>query len=585
MKARSRKALILFSAIALILILSSGLIACGKVNFKILFIVDGEVYHTIDTSGEELIQLPENPTKEEHVFLGWFWRDGRPFTINSLQDTPLQADMSVYAHWRHESEEQKDIFVVDGQSEGLNLSFDVDSSTSSVNLTNKLYTLPELSWEMYEDITGQTKVTTKMAANLQNGDNTYYIVVTSKDGKINKTYTLTIHKVYTVTITYADDFGGQETEEVLTHTTLTARGPLTRDGYEFLGWDEEIEGYYVTGPKTFTAVWNYDKYTVTFEVERGAVDDDTMQVKMDHDFEFPVPTAYTEYAFKGWYTEPSGGTQLTKADGTSLNKWNIAENTTVYARWNSSKSSPGGICIGEYPQTLKSDEVQITATQDSRGYYLGNDNSYYAKLVANPYATGYKFSDNKTVVEKNKTYYFKVEPISWVKMPTIMNDQFLSKKVLDNKPFYVPDPHASVDVTKYENSYIRNWLNEEFFNIAFSLSEIEYIQSTDTPPWDEVWTNLSSVGLLTGYFINGEHDVEPTLNDEKRTKVATDYAIASGAEISTTEGTYGNCIWWLRENADESNPHNRRAVDVNGAIKTEGYLGVQNKGIVPLIAQ
>ena len=32
-------------------------------------------------------------------------------------------------------------------------------------------------------------------------------------------------------------------------------------------------------------------------------------------------------------------------------------------------------------------------------------------------------------------------------------------------------------------------------------------------------------------------------------------------------------------------PHNRRAVDVNGAIKTEGYLGVQNKGIMPLIAQ
>ena len=92
------------SVLILVLILCISLCsftACGKdVNFKLKFIVDNETYATIDTSGQEVISMPENPTKEDYTFDGWFWDKDvweKPFTANSLLDAPLSGDMSVYA--------------------------------------------------------------------------------------------------------------------------------------------------------------------------------------------------------------------------------------------------------------------------------------------------------------------------------------------------------------------------------------------------------------------------------------------------------------------------------------------------------
>ncbi len=78
-----------------------GLCACGgKVEFKINFVVENEVYATVSTSGNEVISMPENPTKDDYTFDGWYWDENtweKPFTANSLLDAPLSSDMKVYA--------------------------------------------------------------------------------------------------------------------------------------------------------------------------------------------------------------------------------------------------------------------------------------------------------------------------------------------------------------------------------------------------------------------------------------------------------------------------------------------------------
>lgn len=80
--------------------------ACTQVvEFKVNFIVDGEIYKTINTAGEETISLPENPTKNGYIFDGWYWDEdvwSRPFTAESLLTEKLTADMSVYAKWINE---------------------------------------------------------------------------------------------------------------------------------------------------------------------------------------------------------------------------------------------------------------------------------------------------------------------------------------------------------------------------------------------------------------------------------------------------------------------------------------------------
>ena len=85
-----------------------GLASCGKdVEFNVNFVVDGEVYATVGTSGNETIRIPENPSKDGYIFDGWYWDSDtwqKPFTANSLLDAPLSSDMSVYAKWKENAE-------------------------------------------------------------------------------------------------------------------------------------------------------------------------------------------------------------------------------------------------------------------------------------------------------------------------------------------------------------------------------------------------------------------------------------------------------------------------------------------------
>ena len=105
------------SAIVLIVTAATllvGFAAC-QAQFKLDFVVDGEIYHTIDTGGEEAVTLPDDPTKDGYVFDGWYWdKDiwSRPFTAESLLTVKLTGNMTVYAKWINEDVTKRDYKVV-----------------------------------------------------------------------------------------------------------------------------------------------------------------------------------------------------------------------------------------------------------------------------------------------------------------------------------------------------------------------------------------------------------------------------------------------------------------------------------------
>lgn len=107
-----------------------GLTACEKeISFKLNFVVDNEIYATIDTSGDEVITLPESPKKENHSFDGWYWDKDTwqtPFTANSLLDAPLSSDMSVYAKFS--------LNIINGVTfENVETTYDGTEKTIAVN--------------------------------------------------------------------------------------------------------------------------------------------------------------------------------------------------------------------------------------------------------------------------------------------------------------------------------------------------------------------------------------------------------------------------------------------------------------------
>lgn len=71
------------------------------------------------------------------------------------------------------------------------------------------------------------------------------------------------------------------------------------------------------------------------------------------------------------------------------------------------------IYFGEYPQKIQAEGVTLDEAQrDARGYYLGSDNAYYAKVTAAP--QGISVTHTQTVARWSmEHYYFKVEPILW----------------------------------------------------------------------------------------------------------------------------------------------------------------------------
>ena len=240
------------------------------------------------------------------------------------------------------------------------------------------------------------------------------------------------------------------------------------------------------------------------------------------------------------------------------------------------------ILFGEWPQTIKNDYVTITTTTDERGYYLGNDGEWYAKVTASPYGS-YTFSTG-THVSGGIVYYFKVEPIRWRILSTDGNTALiLCDSIIANHIY---------GSSNYENSEIRQWLNEQFYETAFNELQREIILTT------KVDNSVASTGdsnnpyacedtedkvFLLSYkeVINSSYGFssDSSTYDTARRMQTSDYSIATRAYMNT----YGNGYWWLRSSTPSD--------DGNGCdvwfVRPDGDLNHQfidqTRGVVPAL--
>ena len=241
------------------------------------------------------------------------------------------------------------------------------------------------------------------------------------------------------------------------------------------------------------------------------------------------------------------------------------------------------ILFGEYPQTIKADYVTVFSNQDSRGYYLGSDGNYYAAVTATPTTSGYAFSNSATVVS-GTVYYFKVEPIRWRILFTDGETAFiLCDSIIANQRF---DDNSN----NYADSEIRQWLNETFYEIAFSKlqQEIILITTVDNSVYSTGYSSnpYACEDTEDKVFLLSYREVANSgygfVSNTVRRMQTSDYSRATGVWMSTWSDYNGNGYWWLRS-PNGSNDYEVWSVYSDGHVDYNYKVNFSGRGVVPAL--
>ena len=137
-------------------------------------------------------------------------------------------------------------------------------------------------------------------------------------------------------------------------------------------------------------------------------------------------------------------------------------------------------------------------------------------------------------------------PIEWL---VLENDGetalLISRYALDCKPY-----NEKGEVITWEKCTLRGWLNNEFFDEAFSVEEEQSILQSDVSADKnpEYTTNPGNATKDEVFLLSVVEANKYFKSDDARICAPTDYAIQQGAYTSDTTKVAGRnaCWWWLR---------------------------------------
>ena len=264
--------------------------------------------------------------------------------------------------------------------------------------------------------------------------------------------------------------------------------------------------------------------------------------------------------------------------------------------------------FGSYPQSKVTDPRIISVldgflTDDvwvSYDYYIGTGTEYDGNMTSSDYMKyadlelngekyrAVRFSQYRPTVtsdvsseatsvqdnngyELNTTYFFKYEPLTWTVLDPeegyVMSNIAIDAQAYENFSYYDRDSFDSASgpmvyngkdckylANDWSKCSLREWLNKDFFNTAFTAEEKAQIGKTYLNNNNSFNSSLDGAGTFDKIFtisfydaINSDYgfDEDGSRSDLARVRPATDYAMCQGAEVVSYTG--GNIpYWWLR---------------------------------------
>ena len=289
------------------------------------------------------------------------------------------------------------------------------------------------------------------------------------------------------------------------------------------------------------------------------------------------------------------------------------------------------INFGSYPQSKVTDSATLKKLDnaskqwESYEYYSGtgdwddgnmkpSDYMKYADIVFNgnkyravtfseyrPYSTGYTHSDgtyqNDNGYYTGNVYYFKYEPLKWRVLDAstglVVCDSIIDSQAYNNYSLYsnggewYGDSGKNHYASDWENSSLRKWLNEDFYNTAFSKLQQDRIQklTRENKSWydSKYDSNPTSdkITLLSWWdALNTSYGFSSSSKDTARQRKGTDYAKCQGLGVDTSSNYGGISSWWLRS---PNNSNRATEVDNGGWVSYSYFVSYTYKGVVPAL--
>ena len=314
------------------------------------------------------------------------------FTVNSVAKTPTEGQFTV-------SNLQADQTVVAGFTPiTYTLTYTLYDGTATnpatYNIETETFTLANPMKKGY-DFTGW-KLNGEGEAMME--------VIIAKGSTGNKSYTAT-WKPTIYNIEYTLDGGTVATANPATYTieteTFTLNNP-TKTGYTFKGWKLNGEGEAMmevsivkgsTGHKAYTATWQINQYTISFNSNGGTEVDPITQ---DYNTAVTAPAAPTRtgYTFKGW--TPAVPETIPAEDITCTATWQINQYTITFDSnggsdvdpikqdYNTAVTAPAAPTKTGYtftgwtpavPETIPAEDMTVTAQWQINQYTITFDSN------------------------------------------------------------------------------------------------------------------------------------------------------------------------------------------------------------------
>ena len=269
------------------------------------------------------------------------------------------------------------------------------------------------------------------------------------------------------------------------------------------------------------------------------------------------------------------------------------------------------ILFGSYPQTKVTDTSIISAlgefdasTWTSYGYYIEGevsdymyyiDKEYNGERYRGVYFTSYRpygTTDSGSASDTNQddngyitstVYWFKYEPIKWLIVEESDGTATLvADLILDSQQFDFEADKEMYGNNNYAESSIRAWLNETFYNTAFSEGQKGIIQTT------VVDNSAASTGYDENpYACEDTSDKVFLLSYEEVDAWFTTFAKKKhqGSDYAKSQGLYvlSGGSWWLRSpihNGDE----NAKTIRYNGFDGFNDLTYSTDNGVLPALA-